>query len=523
MEEIKETVSVNPATGEIIGRTKENSVDDLKQAIIKARAAQKEWEKLSVNERGEHLILIRNYIAQNAERIALTISKDNGKTRIDALSTEVIPAAMAADYYAKKGKKLLARKKLSGGNLLFANKRSYVDRVPFGIIGIISPWNYPFAIPFNEIMMALISGNAVVLKVASQTQEVGKIIGEVINAGQLPEGLFAVLNIPGAIAGDAFIESGINKLFFTGSVPIGKKLMAKAAEKLVPVSLELGGNDAMIVCKDANLFRAATGAVWAGFSNCGQSCGGVERVFVEAGIYDDFMKMLREKVNNLRIGTDENFNTDLGSLTTKSQLQTVQKHIQDALDKGAVITAKAEPAGVNPNGLFHPAVILENVSDNMITMREETFGPVIAVKKVENIEEAIKSTNDSHLGLTASVWTTDRKKAHEIASRIEAGAVSINDHLMSHGLSETPWGGFKESGIGRTHSYIGVEEMTQPRTVIDDIMPGLQKDMWWHPHNKKVYDGLLGVVNFLYVKNLSVKVDGFINMLKLFFGSFVKN
>lgn len=523
MSEKKETISVNPATGEVIGSTIENSIDDLKAAIEKAKSAQKEWAKKSVKERAGHLFLIRDYIAQNAEKIAQIISADNGKTRIDALSTEVIPASMAADYYAKNGKKLLARKKLKPGNLLFINKRSYVDRVPFGIIGIISPWNYPFAIPFNEIMMALISGNAVILKVATQTIEVGKIIEEVVNGGNLPDGLFRLLNIQGAIAGDAFLESGINKLFFTGSVPVGKKLMAKAAEKLIPVSLELGGNDAMIVCADANLDRAATGAVWAGFSNCGQSCGGVERIYVEEKIYDDFTKLLRQKVNALRIGVDTDFNVDLGCLTTQGQLNTVRKHIQDALDKGAVITAKSEPQNVSEKGLFHAAVVLENVNDEMLTMRDETFGPVVAVQKVKNIEEAIARTNNSNLGLTASVWSQDRKKAHNIASKIEAGAVTINDHLMSHGLSETPWGGFKESGIGRTHSYIGVEEMTQPRTVVDDIMPGVQKNMWWHPHSKPVYDGLLGVINFLYVKNLSKRVDGLISLSKLFLRSFRKN
>jgi acyl-CoA reductase-like NAD-dependent aldehyde dehydrogenase len=520
MPETKETISINPATGETIGSVKENTIEELSAAVLKAKLVQKEWAEISIADRAKHLILIRNYIAVNAGRIAEVISRDNGKTRIDALSAEVIPAAMAADYYAKKGIKILARKHLRPGNLAFANKKSYVDRVPFGVVGIISPWNYPFAIPINEVLMALISGNAVVLKVATQTQQVAKILEEVVNAGKLPEGLFSILNIPGPIAGDAFIESGISKLFFTGSVPVGKKLMAKASEKLIPVSLELGGNDAMIVCSDADIYRAATGAVWGGFSNCGQSCGGVERIYVEAKIYDDYMKVLREKTEKLRIGFDKNFNVDVGSLTTELQLNTVKRHVQDALSKGAIITAKADPQPGNEKGLFLPAVVLENVADDMITMREETFGPVLAVQKVEDINEAIAKTNDSNLGLTASVWTRDRKKAHLIASKIEAGAVSINDHLMSHGLAETPWGGFKQSGIGRTHSYIGLEEMTQPRVVVDDIMLGVRKDIWWHPHSKEIYDGLIGVINFLYLQNMSKRVDGAIAAAKLFMRSF---
>ncbi|MGD1044548.1 MAG: aldehyde dehydrogenase family protein [Bacteroidota bacterium] len=518
----KITTSINPATGEIIGKTHENTVEELEQAVALAKIARHEWAKLSFQERAQYLFAIRDYIVENADKISDVISKDSGKTKMDALSTEVLSASMAITYYAKNAKKVLKRKRLSGGSILTINKRSYVDRVPMGVVGIISPWNYPFSIPFHEIAMALIAGNGVVLKVASQSLEVGKIIKECVEAGKLPKDIFHLINLPGKIAGDAFMNSGINKLFFTGSVPTGKYLMEKAAKHLIPLSLELGGNDAMIVCKDANLYRAAGGAIWAGLSNAGQSCAGVERIYIEAEVYDEFVELLKKKMSELKQGADVDSNVDIGSVTTKEQLKKIREHLKDAKKKGAKIFQANVFMDGQRKGLFCPPVILENISDDMMVVNEEIFGPILAVQKVENVEEAIAHANASTLGLTASVWTKNRRRGHEIASRLEVGSVMINDHLMSHGLAETPWGGWKESGIGRTHGYIGLEEMTQPRCVIDDILPGVQKNMWWYPHNKKVYEGLKGGLEFLYSKRIEKKLTGGLRLVQVFFRTFQK-
>ncbi|MDP3149608.1 MAG: aldehyde dehydrogenase family protein [Ignavibacteria bacterium] len=514
--------SINPATGEVIGSTKKNSIEELLDAVKSAKAAQKLWAAKSFSERAKHLFTIRDYLVAHADEISEIISKDSGKTRVDAISTEVLSSAMAITYYAKNAESVLQRKKLSGGSILTINKRSYVDRVPYGVIGIISPWNYPFAIPFHEVAMALITGNAVILKTATQTLEVGKALKACIDAGNLPHGLFHFLNIPGNIAGDAFIESGIDKLFFTGSVPVGKQLMKKASEKLLPISLELGGNDAMIVCDDANIYRAVSGAIWAGYSNAGQSCAGVERIYVDEKIYDSFVTLLKKKLSEMNIGADTNFNVAVGSLTTEKQLETVKKHVADAREKGATIFTANNTAS-EQKGLFHPLTVIEDATNEMLVQREETFGPVVTATKFHSVEEAIKLANDSSLGLTASVWTKNKTKAHRIAAQLEVGSVMINDHLMSHGLAETPWGGWKESGYGRTHGYLGLEAMTQPRVVIDDIIPGLQKNMWWHPHSKQVYDGLKGGMHFLYSKNLSLRFTGMINLVKVFLRSFRRN
>ncbi len=507
--------SINPATGESIGATPEDSMEILRERVAAAKKAQKAWSALSFDERKVCLLKIRDHVVGNADKIADIVSKSTGKTRVDAMAAEVFPTALALDYYAKRAKSILKRKRLCPGNILTVNKRSYVDRAPYGVIGIISPWNYPFAIPFHEIAMALIAGNGVILKVATQTLEVGKTIGVAVQAGGLPAGLFSQVNLPGRIAGDAFIESGIDKLFFTGSVPVGKTLMAKAAKRLLPISLELGGNDAMIVLRDADIRLAVGGALWAGFSNAGQSCAGVERIYVERDVYEPFVNLLKQKVSELRQGQDVDFNIDLGFLTTAEQLNTVQRHIQDAVEKGASVFSP-EGKAANGKGLFHRPVILENVNSDMLYMKEETFGPVVSVTPFDSIDEAVRLANDSTVGLTASVWTKNRRRGREIAARLEVGSVTINDHLMSHGLAETPWGGWKESGYGRTHGYLGLEAMTQPRTVIDDIMPCVKKQMWWFPYSRGVYDGFKGGLHFLYGKGCSVRLSGMAKLIKSF-------
>ena len=230
--------------------------------------------------------------------------------------------------------------------------------------------------------------------------------------------------------------------------------MKKAAETLTPVSLELGGNDPMIVCEDANPKLAAAGAIWAGLSNSGQSCGGVERIYVMSKIYDRFMDCLKQGVEALRIGNDTDFNVEIGAMATRRQMDTVNAHLKDALQKGAKIFAQKQP--VSNKGQFLPSIVLSECTHDMLTMQEETFGPILAVMKVNSIDEAVALSNDSRLGLSGSVWSKNHSKAMKIARRVQVGAICVNDHLMSHGLAETPWGGFKESSIGRTHGDIGL-------------------------------------------------------------------
>jgi succinate-semialdehyde dehydrogenase/glutarate-semialdehyde dehydrogenase len=356
----------------------------------------------------------------------------------------------------------------------------------------------------------------VVLKTASETQLVGRKLQECFLAGQLPQGIFSYVNMPGLLAGSAFLKNGIDKLFFTGSVTVGKHLMREAAETLTPLVLELGGNDAMLVCEDADLHRAASGAVWAGMSNGGQSCGGVERIYVHERIYQAFLAHLKEKVEALRVGTDEDFNVDLGVMTTERQATKVRTHLEDALAKGAVIYARSRHPEGSGSGNRCPAMVLTEVTHDMLVMQEETFGPILAVMKVKDMGEAVTLANNSHLGLSGSVWSKSRKKAERIARQIQAGAVMINDHLMSHGLAETSWGGFKHSGIGRTHGAIGFDEMSQPQVIVHDVLPLARQNVWWHPHGKEIFQGISGAIKFLYGKSMFLRAKGLWHLLKIF-------
>ena len=510
-----QTECVNPATGQRMATLPLHTPEHVAQAVRRARQAQAAWSALPVARRVQHMKRVRAYITANADELAEIISRDNGKTRTDALATEVLPATMAIDYYNRRANALLRDKRLMPGNLLMANKVSRLVRVPFGVIGIISPWNYPFSIPFSEVVMGLLAGNAVVLKVASQTQLVGRAIERCMSAARLPQGLFSHLNLPGRVAGTALLESGVDKLFFTGSVPVGKTLMAEAARTLTPVVLELGGNDPMLVCPDADLERAAAGAVWAGLQNCGQSCGGIERIYIHRSIYRPFLEKLRYRIQRLRVGYDTDYRVDLGAMTTTKQKIEVEQQIQQALDLGAERFAQS-PVPKSARGNFLPAVLLTDVTHEMDVMRMETFGPVLGAMPVDSMQQALALANDSDLGLTASVWTRHWSKGMALARQIKAGVVTINDHLMSHGLAETPWGGFKLSGIGRSHGAEGMAEMTQVQCLVQDVMPAVKKNFWWHPHGPEVYKGVRGVIDLLYGHGAGQRLRGLVNLLKVF-------
>jgi acyl-CoA reductase-like NAD-dependent aldehyde dehydrogenase len=315
------------------------------------------------------------------------------------------------------------------------------------------------------------------------------------------------------------LEAGVDKIFFTGSTQTGKDMMAHAAARLVPVVLELGGNDPMIVLSDANLDRAAAGCLWAGFSNAGQSCAGVERVFVEAGAYDGFRDRLAVRVRSLRVGADSDFDVEVGSLTSADQKRKVEALVSDAMRKGARVVAQTGPS----SGLFHPLLILEDADGTMDAMCEEIFGPVIALQKVRNEEEAIESANDSRYGLSASVWSRSRRRARRVAGRLRAGSVTLNDHLMSHGMAETPWGGFGDSGIGRSHGELGFDEMTLPRVIVDDWLHRAPRNMWWYPHNRSVYEGLKGAIVALRGKGLFRRAAGLGRLVRTWMRSFRKD
>ncbi|MFH1852911.1 MAG: aldehyde dehydrogenase family protein [Candidatus Neomarinimicrobiota bacterium] len=498
----------NPATGEKIGQVPLTSPEELQQIFTEARAVQKDWAALPVRERAKYIFKVRDYLVDYADEIATLISQDNGKVKLDALVGEVFAAALAANYYAKNAQRFLKDEKLKAGSLLLFYKRSRIVHVPYGVVGIISPWNYPFGIPIHEIVFGLLAGNAIVLKTASETLLVGQKLAEIFYQSGLPQGIFNFVNIPGREVGSAFLDNGINKIFFTGSEAVGKILSRQAADTLTPLSLELGGNDPMLVCPDADIHRAAGGAIWAGFTNSGQNCGAVERIYVHEEVYQQFCELMKDKVARFRIGSGADYANDMGVMTTTGQIRIVQEHLEDALAKGARILVRTEQVDTGLKNVL-PAVVLVDVNHEMRVMREETFGPVLAIMKVADMDEAVRLANDSDLGLTGSVWSENRATAETLARRLEVGAVLINDHLMSHGLAETPWGGFKRSGNGgRTHGRWGFEEMTQPQVIVQDYFPFARQSMWWHPYTKGVYRAFLHLPKLLFGNSIKKRFQG---------------
>lgn len=479
---MSKVASINPATGGQLSALDATPEEQFSEIFEKARTAQEKWRGLSFNQRRNHIQKIKRYLADHAEEAADIVSKCNGKTKVDALATEVIPCTLACDWYGKNAEKILKAQRIPNGSILFVNKTTFIEYQPVGVVGIISPWNYPLTIPFGEVIMGLMAGNAIILKVATPTVLVGEFIEKCIKAGDLPDGLFAHIIGGGSAVSQAMFDNHVDKIFFTGSVGVGKQLMKQAADSLTPVSLELGGKDPMIVCADADIERATNCAAWAGYQNAGQSCGGVERVYVHESIFDKFVDLLAAKTKALRHGSDDGKNqVDIGSMTTKSQYNIVKNHVDNAVKEGAIIVAQSQPIGDVSNGFFYPATLLTNVNHMMDVMKEETFGPVVPVMSFKTIEEAIALANDSCLALTSSVFTSSNATGTAIARQIQAGVTTINDHLYTHGLSETPWGGWKESGLGRTHSALGLKEMCNAKTINYELIPTafIPRNIWF--------------------------------------------
>lgn len=485
----REITATNPANGETLGTLPHTLPGRIPAIFDQARAAQAVWAERSFAERRQHMKKMRDYIRDNADELARIVSESNGKTRMDALATEVLPCLMACDWYGKNAAGVLKSEYRGPSSLLWIGKRSEIRHEPLGVVGIVSPWNYPLSIPFGEVVMGLMAGNAIVLKVAAATPLVGKAIEDIVAAAELPDGLFHHIVGSGGQVSSAMFENGIDKLFFTGSVPTGKQIMAQAAATLTPVSLELGGKDPMIVLDDADLERAANGAAWAGYQNAGQSCGGVERVYVHESVYHRFVELMAEKTQALRHGVpDDQCSVDIGSMTTAKQRQFVEGQLAEAVRDGAKIVAQSRAVS-DQKGEFHPATLVTDVHHDMALMREETFGPVIPVMPFKSEDEVVTLANDCTMALTASIWTRNTSRGKKLADRINGGVVAINDHLYTHGMSDLPWGGPRESGIGRTHGPEGLLEITRPKVVNWDWLKA-KRNLWWYPQDEASHNAI---------------------------------
>lgn len=486
-EQTPEITSYNPATGEEVGRVPLFSPDAVVQAVQRARAAQPSWASLSFRERGRVMLRAREIMLDQMDQVASLISNETGKPVAEAISMEVVPTLDAMHYFARHTAKLLRPQKIDIGQYGLMGRSSRILYKPVGVVGIISPWNFPLATPAEELVMALMAGNAVVLKPSEFTPLTALKIGEIFRESRLPDGLLEIVTGDGS-TGAALIDARVDKIMFTGSVATGKRVAEAAAKHLTPVVLELGGKDPMLVLEDANLENAAHAAVWGAFSNAGQACASVERCYVHESVAPLFVAHVVAETESLKQGAGGN--SDVGSMTTERQLQIVEDHVNDAARRGATVITGGKRSKLE--GLFYEPTVIAGVNQSMTIMREETFGPVLPVMTFKTDDEAVRLANDSSYGLTASVWTKNIARGKRLAEQIEAGTVMVNEVVYTHGISQTPWGGVKDSGYGRTHGRLGLLELVTPRHIHVNRISFLP-DLWWFrytPEASKLFRGL---------------------------------
>ncbi len=473
----EELVSFDPATGEEVGRAPVASAAEVAGAVRRAREAQKAWADLSYAERARVVMRARRVVLDELEEIALLISRETGKPVAEAVSMELAPTLDLMQFFARRTRRLLRPEKINIGQYGLMGRTSRIVYKPLGVVGIISPWNFPWATPLDEVVMALMAGNAVVVKPSELTPLTGLKIADVFRRAGLADGLLEVVTGGGA-TGAALVEAGVDKIMFTGSVATGKRVAESAARTLTPVVLELGGKDPMIVLEDADVETAAAAALWGAFSNSGQACASVERCYVHEEIATRFVESVVEKTRALRQNIGTAPDTDIGAMSNENQLALVESHVREAIERGARVLAGGQRAeGLRP-GLFYEPTVLTNVDHTMTVMREETFGPVLPVMTFRTDEEAVGLANDSAFGLTASVWTKNIGRGRRVAEQLEAGTVMVNEVLYTHGIAQTPWGGVKQSGLGRTHGRLGLLELVTPRHVHVNRIARL-RDLWW--------------------------------------------
>jgi len=485
----------NPATGATIGHIPNLDRDGVGELVARARAIQPSWEALGYDGRGAIMLEMRAWMARNRERIIETVCEENGKTWEDAQAGELLYNLDALGFWAKKASKYLADEKVRPHSpFLLGNK--LVERYrPFGVVGIIGPWNYPLTNNFGDAIPALMAGNTVVLKPSSLTPLTSLLIAEGLSESGLPEDVFLVATGSGD-TGSALVDCA-DFVHFTGSTEVGKKVLAQAAETLTPVTLELGGKDPMIVCADADVERAANCALFYSMQNGGQACISVERAYVEEPIYEDFVSRVAAKARELRQGVPRGpGSVDVGAITNTEQAELIARHVRDAVEKGAKVLVGGARNDVD-GGIFFQPTILRDVDHSMEIMTEETFGPTLPIMRVRDADEAIRLANDSRYGLDSSVFTRDLEKGERLARRVEAGATCVNDCLVNYLALEVPFGGMKESGMGARHGRKGIQKYCQTQQImVTRFAP--KKEIHFFPYRKRVTKGLGRALGLLY-------------------------
>jgi acyl-CoA reductase-like NAD-dependent aldehyde dehydrogenase len=481
----------NPATLEAAGEFAASTPEDVRAAIEVARKAQRDWRELGVPERSRFMKRAVGVLLEKQEEFAAVITRETGKPEAEVISADLLMACDVMSFYAKRAGRVLADRSVPLH--LLKTKKLKIAYRPLGVIGIITPWNVPFLLSLNPTVQALMAGNAVILKPSEVTPYSGQLVEALLREAGVPEGVFQCLLGDGE-TGAALVEAGVDKVSFTGSVATGRKVAEACARRLIPCTLELGGKDPMIVCADADLERAAAGAVYGAFANAGQICISTERVYVVEEVADEFVRKVVEKTGQLRQGAGGV--TDVGPMIEESQLDKVEAHVADAVANGAQVLAGGRR---NPDhaGLFFEPTVLVDVTHDMAVMRDETFGPVLPIMRVRDEEEALRCANDTRYGLSANVWTRDKRKGAALGKRIESGSVVVNDCMLTYGTAEAPFGGCRESGIGQVNGEVGLRSYCHAQSIIIDRFGG-KSEFLWFPYTARKVRMLRRMMRFLW-------------------------
>jgi acyl-CoA reductase-like NAD-dependent aldehyde dehydrogenase len=471
----------NPATGEVVRTVAVTTPEELKAMVARAREAQPGWDALGFEGRARVLRRAQKWVTDNQERIIRTIVSETGKTWEDALMAEIGYVAAGFGFWAKHAPEYLADEKIRSSSPFVAGRKMLVRYAPLGLVGVIGPWNYPLSNSFGDCIPALAAGNAVILKPSEVTPLTSELMRECMAESGLPEGIYQVAQGRGDVGAE--LIDHVDMIMFTGSTATGKKVMERASKTLTPVSLELGGKDPMIVLADADIERAANAAVHYSMQNGGQTCISIERVYVEAPIYDEFTSRVAEKVRGLRQGEPTGFGSvDVGAMTFAKQVDIVQRHVDEARAAGARVLTGGH-AKTDRGRYFEPTVLVD-VDHTMSAIREETFGPTLPIMKVESAEEAVRLANDSEYGLAASVWTKDVARGEELARQVQAGAVCVNDAQINYVALELPMGGWKASGLGSRHGAGGIRKYARQQSILVTRFAPMKKDLHMLPYDK---------------------------------------
>jgi acyl-CoA reductase-like NAD-dependent aldehyde dehydrogenase len=470
----------NPATGELIATVPNLREPDIAKMVARGRAAQPGWAALGFEERGRVFLRAQKWMLDNADRVIDVVASETGKTVEDVQLVDLGYTVSALGFWAKQGPKYLADERVaSWKNPTTLGRKLVIRYAPLGVVGVIGPWNFPISNSFGDAIPALVAGNAVVLKPSEVTPLSSLLMEEMLGQCGIPDGVFGVATGDGSTG--AAVIGEVDCVMFTGSTATGRKVAQAAAAALIPCYLELGGKDPMIVCADADVERAANAASFYSMNNAGQVCISVERVYVEAPVYDEFVERVTDNVRALRQGAPDGGpgTVDVGAVIFPPQIEIVDAHVRDAVDKGARVLTGGQ---IRPGaGRYYEPTVLVDVDHSMKCMTEETFGPTIPIMKVGNVEEAVTLANDSAYGLQASVWTNDIGRGEALARRMEAGVVCVNDAQINYTALNLPMGGWKSSGIGTRHGAGGIRKYCKIQSLLV-TRRSLKRELFMFPY-----------------------------------------